>query len=572
MTSELFQLPQTFYDELDQIFQARVAQLTMGISPAGLVQSITAWQAHLAMSPGRVAELALFPWMQMPNLFEQIAAGPGATAPDSRFRSPLWQGWPWRLYPALFGFQREWMELATTGISGLAPAAERTVSFVGRQMLDAFSPSNFAATNPEIAKLTVSSGGSNLVAGLSNAAQDLAALIAQKGVAGVEKFRPGEAVAVTPGKVVYRNDLMELIQYTPQTAEVFAEPVLILPAWIMKYYILDLSPHNSLVNWLTARGHTVFIISWKNPGSEDRTKGMDAYVQEGALAAIDAVSSIIPDQKIHLAGYCLGGTLAMITAALLAHDKDERLKSLTLFAAQGDFTEAGELMLFVNPSEVAFLKSMMAEKGYLDTKQMSGAFQMLHSYDLFWSQMVHSYLMGERAPMFDLMAWNADATRMPATMHAEYLEKLFLNNDFAEGRFETLGRVVAPESITLPVFAVGTETDHVAPWHSVYKVHLMMPGEVEFVLTSGGHNAGIVNEPGHPHRSYRSAVRHKGAAYQSPDEWLGAAELHDGSWWLAWAQWLEHHGTAVKVPAPSQAGNAAYPALMDAPGTYVHQK
>ena len=291
-----------------------------------------------------------------------------------------------------------------------------------------------------------------------------------------------------------------MIQYEPQTKTVGKEPVLIIPAWIMKYYILDLSPQNSLVNWLVGQGHTVFMVSWKNPGKEDSELGLDDYYRLGAMVALDAVSAVVPDTKIHLTGYCLGGTLAMITAAAMAHKGDDRLKSLTLFAAQGDFTEAGELMLFVSESGVSYLKNMMWGQGYLDTRQMAGAFQMLRSYDLIWSKIVHDYLMGKREDMFDLMAWNADATRMPARMHGEYLEKLFLHNEFAAGRFAVEGELVAPEDIKVPIFAVSTETDHVAPWRSVHKIHLMMNGPVRFILTSGGHNAGIVNEPGHKNR------------------------------------------------------------------------
>jgi polyhydroxyalkanoate synthase len=339
----------------------------------------------------------------------------------------------------------------------------------------------------------------------------------------------------------------------------------------MKYYILDLSPHNSLVKWLTEQGHQVFIVSWKNPTNEDRSLGMDDYVRDGALKAVDAVSSITNNAPIHLTGYCLGGTLAMITAAYMAHEKDDRLKSLSLFAAQGDFTEAGEMMVFVTPSEVDYLEKMMKGQGYLDTKQMAGAFQMLRSYDLIWSRMVKEYLMGQRGELFDIMAWNADATRMPYKMHSEYLERLFLNNEFANGRYSVLGKAIAPENITLPVFAVGTEKDHVAPWKSVYKIHLMVGNEVTFVLTNGGHNAGIVSEPGHKHRHYHMETKKQGSAYEAPDEWLENAKDFEGSWWVAWDKWLKNRMGKEEIAAPKKLGNDKFKPLYDAPGKYVHQ-
>jgi polyhydroxyalkanoate synthase len=309
------------------------------------------------------------------------------------------------------------------------------------------------------------------------------------------------------------------------------------------------------------------MISWKNPGPEDRDLGLDSYRTRGVMAALDVVNAVVPDQKVHAAGYCLGGTLLSIAAAAMARDGDERLRSITLLAAQTDFTEAGELMLFINDSELAFLDDMMWEQGYLDSRQMAGAFQMLRSNDLVWSRVVHEYLMGERRPMTDLMAWNSDATRMPYRMHSEYLRRLFLDNDLAEGRFEVEGKPVALSDIRVPIFCVGTTSDHVAPWHSTYKINYQTDTEVTYLLTTGGHNAGIVSEPGHTGRSFQVMTREHDGHYRDPETFLAQAPRKEGSWWPEWIGWLgARSGAAVDPPL---IGAAGYPSLGDAPGTYV---
>jgi len=401
-----------------------------------------------------------------------------------------------------------------------------------------------------------------------NALDDWQRAIAGKKPAGAESFEVGKNVAITPGKVVLRNRLIELVQYAPATPNVHAEPVLIVPAWIMKYYILDLSPHNSLVKYLVEHGHSVFMISWKNPGAEDRDLGMEDYRRLGVMAALDAIAAIRPGARVHLAGYCLGGTLAAIAAAALARDRDPRVASLTLLAAQTDFEDPGEISLFIDESQVDFLENLMRLRGYLDTKQMAGAFQLLRSNDLIWSYRLYNYLLGRRQPMNDLMAWNADGTRMPYRMHSEYLRQLFLDNDLAEGRYRVDGRPVALTDIRVPIFAVGTVADHVAPWRSVYKIHLLSDTDVTFALTSGGHNAGIVSEPGHRGRSYQLLARRQDERHLDPEAWLQTAPRFDGSWWPAWQRWLaEHPGGEID---PTVLGVPAYAPLADAPGSYVH--
>jgi polyhydroxyalkanoate synthase len=340
----------------------------------------------------------------------------------------------------------------------------------------------------------------------------------------------------------------------------------------MKYYILDLQPENSLIKYLVDHGHTVFTISWLNPTADDRDLGLEDYRLLGVQAALDAVNAIVPGRRVHGVGYCLGGTLLTIAAAALARDeREDRLASITLFAAQTDFTEAGELTLFIDEDQVSFLEDAMWERGYLSGEQMAGAFQMLRSNDLVWSRNVRQYLLGEREPMSDLMAWNADTTRLPYRMHSEYLRRLFVHNDLFEGRFTAGGRTVALSDIRIPIFSVGTLRDHVAPWHSVYKLHLVVDADVTFLLTSGGHNAGIVSPPGHGRRSYQVATHHEGERYLDADAWQRSTPVHAGSWWPTWEAWLtERSGEPVPPPATG-APEAGYADLGPAPGTYVRQ-
>jgi polyhydroxyalkanoate synthase len=314
------------------------------------------------------------------------------------------------------------------------------------------------------------------------------------------------------------------------------------------------------------------MISWRNPTSADRDLSLNDYRRQGVLAALEAVGKIVPDRQVHAAGYCLGGTLLAIAAAAMARDGDQRLKTVTLLAAQTDFAEAGELMLLVNDEQVNFLESMMWDRGVLDAEKMSGAFQLLRSSDLIWSRMVREYLLGERRPPNDLMAWNADQTRLPYRMHSEYLRSLFLNNDLAAGRYRVDGRPVAISHIHAPIFAVGTVNDHVAPWQSVFKINLLANSqEVTFVLTSGGHNAGIVSEPGHPGRSYRIGIRQGGGAFVDAETWECNTPRQDGSWWPAWEAWLSRHSSGRCDPPGMGAASAGCPASDDAPGTYVYQ-
>ena len=515
-------------------------------------------------------------WARFTSYLTQCAVKREAAEPcikplpqDHRFRDPAWQAFPFNAIEQSFLLAQQWWHNTTAEVPGVTPQHERLVEFYSRQFLDMISPSNFLATNPVAIEQTIREGGANLVRGYAHFLDDMRRAASGQAPAGAEAFKVGENMAVTPGEVVYRNELIELIQYRPATETVKAEPILIVPAWIMKYYILDLSPDNSLVRYLVGKGFTVFCISWRNPGPEMRETSLDDYRRLGVMAALDAVETISGSEKIHAVGYCIGGTLLSIAAAAMARDDDKRLATVTLFAAQVDFTEPGELGLFIDESQVAFLEDIMWRQGYLDQHQMAGAFQMLRSQDLVWSRAVHDYLMGERAPMNDLLAWNADATRMPYRMHSEYLRKLFLNNDLTEGHFEVDGHAVHIEDIRAPVFAVGTVKDHVAPWRSVFKLTYLLDTDLDFILTSGGHNAGIVSEPGHPHRSYRHLEYRDGTPHPDADQWVETAKEEPGSWWPAWAKWLAGH-SGDEVPPPPM-GKAPYEPLCPAPGTYVRE-
>ena len=564
---------------LDLPLKAAVGRMTHGVSPIAVSSALFDWGAHLAVSPGKQLELAesalrkaLHWWLWWQSCAPGAASSRVEPVPqDRRFARPAWQPLPWQGLAQGFLLWDQWWQEATRGVRGVSAHHEEVAAFVARQALDMASPSNSVLLNPEVLEETLRTGGDNLVQGAANWWRDAVAVLSDGKPKDAEKFLPGQAVAVTPGKVVFRNRLIELIQYAPATAKVHPEPLLIVPSWIMKYYILDLSPHNSMVRHLVGQGHTVFMISWRNPGPEDRHLAMEDYVELGVLAALDAVQRALPGRGIHAVGYCLGGTLLSIAAAALARDDGMTLKSLSLLAGQIDFEEPGELGLFIDESQVTFLEDLMAGRGGLDGRQMAGAFALINSKDLVWSKLVHEYLMGAHTPLTDLRAWNADATHMPARMHGEYLRGLYLHNDLAGGRWRVRGRPVAVQDIRLPVFCVATERDHVSPWHSVYKIHLLTDTEIEFVLTSGGHNVGIVNPPDGPGAfagaSYRRACRVTGAPYQVPQDWLDAAERHQGSWWLHWQQWLAaRSGPPVKPPAM---GGGVLQALDEAPGRYV---
>jgi polyhydroxyalkanoate synthase subunit PhaC len=565
---------------IDRLLHALMGRLTSSISPASLTLAYVDWLLHVSASPGkcyRLLEKAAHKQVRFLNYAAAVHAGRDPEPcieplpQDHRFDDPAWHRWPFNLIHQAFLLQQQWWYDATTGVRGMSLHHEEVVTFMARQLLDTVSPVNCLLTNPKVLDATSREYGFNLLRGQFNLFADWERNIAEKTPYGTENYEPGQQVAISPGDVVYRNRLIELIQYTPTTKDVYADPILIVPAWIMKYYILDLSPHNSLVKYLVERGHTVFMISWHNPVANDRDIGMNDYLHMGVLDALRAVQAIVPGRRVNAVGYCIGGTLLSIAAAYLAQEREETLNSVTLFAAQTDFTEAGGLMLFIDDSQLHYLEDIMWNQGYLDNRQMAGAFQLLRSNDLIWSMMVNDYLMGQRTPVSDLMAWNADATRMPFCMQCEYLRQFFLNNDLFEDRYRVDDRRISLWDIRVPIFAVATETDHVAPWHSVYKINLLEDTDVTFVLTSGGHNAGIVSEPGRKGRRYRLAHRRADQGYMDAEDWLATSEPNEGSWWPAWQQWLAERSGERVAPPPCGAPDKGYWRLGKAPGRYVFE-
>lgn len=556
---------------------AAVAALTGGLSPSSLGDAIADWAIHLAACPGsriHIAAQAARAFTALASYGWQTTLSAGEARPciappadDHRFDDPSWGEWPFNLIYQSFLLSERWWDAATCDGLGVTARHGAIMRFSIHRMLDMFAPSNFIAANPVLQRRIFETGGKCLIDGAATLIEDWRRFMEGERPVGVEAYRPGVEVAVTPGKMVYRNDLIELIQYAPTTGSVRPEPLLLVPAWILKYYVLDLSPENSLVRWLVENGHTVFIISWRNVGEDSRMLDLEDYRRQGVMAALDAITTITGACKIHATGYCLGGTLLTIAAAAMARDGDDRLASLTLFAAQTDFSEPGEVDLFLDGAQLDFLETMARSHGYLDSGLMSGAFQALRSNDLIWPHFVRDYLMGAREPMSDLRAWHSDRTRVPFAAHSQYLRSLVLGNDLAEGRYQIDGRPLALEDIRVPIFVVGTEDDYVAPWRSVYKIDQHVQGEVTFLLATKGHDDGIVSEPGRPDRSYRVLTRAAKADRLDPDTWLARARPQVGSWWPAWVSWIDRHSSGPTAPPSLGGANAG--TLSNAPGRYV---
>lgn len=561
---------------LDAWLHSQLARASMGQSPIALGLAFSDWLMHMGVSPGRQYELgvqALKQWLQwLEDQAEHLKAdGPGpnqAPQADERFTNPAWAQWPYSLWRDAFLNSAKWWEQASQ-VDGMSRHHQQLVHFYARQWLDALSPSNSPVLNPQVQQHAWQTLGGSWWTGLSKLGLDamsgLGASVAQADL----PYAVGKDVAATPGEVVFRNHLFELIQYHPSTAKVRAEPLLIVPSTIMKYYILDLSAHNSMVRYLVSQGFTVYIMSWRNPDAEDRRLGMDDYLIDGVMHALHQARRLSQAKRIHAMGYCLGGTFLAIVAALMGGMPGSagrrhalraaaaspwpaelpELASVTLLAAQTDFSEPGELGLFIDEDQLRTIREEMARTGYLSGRQMAGAFQFLNSRDLIWSRHVNRHLLGQEEVGNDMMSWNADTTRLPERMHNEYLQQLFLDNALRNGHYKVAGQSVALENIAAPLMVVGTEKDHVSPWRSVFKILLDSQVDTDFILASGGHNAGIVSEPGHAHRHYRVGRQAAGQPWVDPENWVASTPCQPGSWWTVWAQWLHMRSAPQKVPA-----------------------
>ncbi len=497
-------------------------------------------------------------WLKMMGVQTEPVAAPAKG--DNRFRDEDWSS------NFLFDYMKQsyliaarHMQHAVAQVEGLSPESEKKVAFFTRQYVDALSPSNFAATNPQVLRETVMSGGQNLLRGLNNLLSDV-----EKGgisMTDVKAFTLGKNVATTPGKVVHQTELMQLIQYQPTTTEQYRRPLVIIPPWINKYYILDLRPSNSFIKWATDQGHSVFVLSWVNPDRRLAQMGFEDYMLQGPLAALDAVERATGERKVNFIGYCLGGTLLGAMLAWLAAKGEDRVACATFFVSLLDFSAPGELGVFIDEAQVENLEKKMNERGYLEGSEMATTFNMLRSNDLVWSFVVNNYLMGKDPFPFDLLYWNSDATRMPARMHSFYLRNMYLKNLLGQpGGISLAGEQIDLSKVTIPAYFVSTVEDHIAPWKTTYKGSQYLGSEVRFTLGGSGHIAGIVNPPSAKKYHYWTNDSNPATA----DEWFKTATQHPGSWWEDWQSWMDKQNAGEKVPARTPAN-----ALEDAPGSYA---
>ena len=555
-------------------------QMERGAKPfadeLGLGKAFMELASAMLANPQRIAESQIALWQQYAALWQgSILRAWGAPAApvaepskgDKRFRHDDWQD------HLLFDFVKQsylitarWLHESVASVEGLPEQTKRKVDFFTRQYIDALAPSNFALTNPEVFRETVASGGQNLVKGLNNLLDDIERGNGQLRISmtDAKAFELGVNIATTPGKVVFRNALIELIQFEPTTRTVHERPLLVIPPWINKYYILDLREKNSFLRWAVGEGHTTFVISWVNPDAKLAGKDFEDYLTEGTLAAIDAVGKATGAKDVNAIGYCLGGTLLAATLGWLAAKKDKRIASATFMTSLVDFTRAGELEVFIDEDQVASLERKMNERGYLEGSEMATTFNMLRANDLIWSFVINNYLLGRDPFPFDLLHWNSDATRMPAKMHSFYLRNLYMKNALREPGGITLDGVpIDLGKSKVPTYFVSAIEDHIAPWKATYAGPSVLGGASRFVLSGSGHIAGMINPPAANKYGYWTNESLPG----SPDDWLAGAAQHEGSWWTDWQAWVtQRAGREVAARVP---GKGKLKALGDAPGTYV---
>ena len=542
----------------------------------GLGKAFMELAANMFANPARLAEQHIALWQQYAALWQSsmMRAWGAPAAPvaepaqgDKRFRHEAWQD------HLLFDYIKQsyliaarWLHENVASVEGLDESTRRKVDFFTRQYIDALAPSNFALTNPEVFKETVSTGGQNLVRGLNNLLDDI-----ERGngklrisMTDAKAFELGVNIGTTPGKVVYRNTLIELIQYAPSTPKVYERPLLVIPPWINKFYILDLREKNSFLRWAVAQGHTVFVVSWVNPDEKLAGKDFEDYMTEGVLAALDAVEKATGARDVNAIGYCLGGTLLAATLGYLAAKKSKRIASATFMTSLIDFTHAGELEVFIDEAQVASLERKMRERGYLEGSEMANTFNMLRANDLIWSFVINNYLLGRDPFPFDLLHWNCDATRMPAKMHSFYLRNMYMRNALREPGGVTLDGVpIDLAASRVPTYFVSAMEDHIAPWKATYAGTSILGGPSRFVLSGSGHIAGMINPPAANKYGYWTSD----ALPATPEEWFDDARQNEGSWWTDWQAWIAPR--AGREVVPRIPGKGKLKALADAPGTYV---
>ena len=543
---------------------------TLGIGTAFLKMT-----ARMLSDPARLVQAQLSLWNDYLTLWQRAAQRflGGETEPvieppagDRRFRDAAWTD------NTLFDFIKQsylltarWMQKTVREVEGIDERTARKIDFYTRQFVDALAPSNFLLTNPEALRATIESRGENLLNGLKNLLEDLERGKGQLAIkmTDMEAFRIGENIAVTPGKVIYQNALMQLLQYEPTTEKANRRPLLIIPPWINKFYILDLRPNNSFIRWAVTQGHTVFVISWVNPDERLAAKTFTDYMLEGPLAALDAIAAATGEREANVIGYCLGGTLLACTLAYMAVKRDNRIKSATYFVSMVDFAEAGELSVFIDEEQLAALEERMNAKGYLEGRDMATTFNMLRANDLIWSFVVNNYLLGKSPFPFDLLYWNADSTRMPAAMHSFYLRNMYQENLLVKPGGITLDGVpIDLRQIKTPSFLLSTREDHIAPWRSTYAATQLYRGHVKFVLSASGHIAGVVNPPGGKYGHWENDKNPP-----TPEEWLATATAYPDSWWPSWERWVSQYAGG-EVPA-RHPGDGKLKPVEDAPGSYV---
>jgi polyhydroxyalkanoate synthase len=544
--------------------------------PLNIGEAFFAMTQHLMQDPHKIVQAQFELWQDYMTLWQNTTrrlmgedVEPVVTPhhDDRRFKDAAWEE------NNVFDFIKQsylltarWMQNTVSDIEGLDDQTAKKVDFYTRQFVDAMAPTNFVATNPEVLRETLDSKGENLVRGLQNLLDDM-----ERGegrlkirMTDPEAFEVGGNLATTPGKVVFQNDLIQLLQFEPTTDKVFKRPLLITPPWINKYYILDLREKNSFIRWAVEQGHTVFCISWVNPAEKLAAKTFEDYMFEGVLAALDAVQQATGEDKINVIGYCLGGTLVASTLAYLAEKGDERVATATYFTTLVDFTDPGELGVFIDDAQLASLEERMNERGYLEGSEMATTFNMLRANDLIWSFVVNNYLMGKDPFPFDLLYWNSDSTRMPAAMHSFYLRKMYVENKLSQpGGLTLAGVPIDLTRIKTPTFILATREDHIAPWMTTYHATQLYSGPVTFTLAASGHIAGVVNPPAA--EKYCHWTNDK--CPESPEDWLASATEHKGSWWPEWNKWIAKRGRA-KVNA-RKPGDSKLKVIEDAPGSYV---